>query len=130
MTWTPVFQHNLWPQDWIKRTWIQCRKEYTNEAFVGDFLGFGWLMVPVMAEILERAGSTNHQAIWDTAHKIDLHNVMATRATAGQGMAFDEKGRIVKKYQDLLLVQWQKGIPHVIYPTHLATAKAIWPDKK
>ena len=43
-----------------------------------------------------------------------------------QGMAFDERGRVVKKYQGVLALQWQKGIPHVVYPPEIATAKPYW----
>ncbi len=43
-----------------------------------------------------------------------------------QGIAFDNSGRIQKKYQNLLVVQWQKGIPVTVYPQELALAKPIW----
>ena len=55
---------------------------------------------------------------------------MATRATAKQGMAFDEKGRIQKKYQGLVIAQWQSGVPIVVYPSDLAVAKPLWTGKK
>jgi hypothetical protein len=44
-------------------------------------------------------------------------------------MAFDEKGRIAQKYQDVLLVQWQGGVARTIYPPELALAKPIWATK-
>ena len=124
------FPHKLMPQDWIKRSLDQCRKEYSDEPWMGQELGFAWTMVPIMAEILERAGSRNHQAIWEIARKLDIHDVPATRAIAKQGIAFDEKGRIAKKYQNILVIQWQGGIPHTVYPPELALAKPVWPKKK
>ena len=124
------FPHKLMPRDWIKRSLDQCRKEYSDEPWVGQELGFAWTMIPIMAEILERAGSRNRQTIWETAHKLDIHGVMATGALAGQGIAFDEKGRIAKKYQNLLVIQWQDGVPVTVYPRELALAKPIWPKKK
>jgi branched-chain amino acid transport system substrate-binding protein len=129
ITFSPVYPQKYFPQDWITRSLEQCKKEYSDEPWVGQELSFGWALIPVMAEILERAGSRDHQAIWDAAHKLDIHDVTATRAYAKQGVAFDEKGRIVKKYQDVMLIQWQSGIPHVIYPSGLATAKPIWRTK-
>jgi len=126
---TNSFPHKLTPEDWVKRTLEQCRKDYSNEPFAGQELMHGWSMVPIMAEILERAGSRNREVIRETAQKLDIHDVMATRATAGQGMAFDANGRIAKKYQNVLVVQWQNGIPKVIYPTNLALAKPIWISK-
>jgi hypothetical protein len=56
--------------------------------------------------------------------------VLGISALFGTGGTFDDKGRIVNKYRELLLVQCQKGIPRVIYPADLATAKAVWPTKK
>jgi branched-chain amino acid transport system substrate-binding protein len=97
---------------------------------MGQELGFTWTMVPVMAEILERAGSRNRQTIWQIARKLDIHNVLATRATAKQGMAFDEKGRIAKKYQNILVIQWQGGVPVTVYPPELSLAKPLWPKTK
>jgi branched-chain amino acid transport system substrate-binding protein len=129
LTMTNSFPHKLTPKDWIKRSLDQCRKEYSDEAFMGQELTHGWSMIPVMAEILERAGSRNRERIREAAVKLDIHNVMATRATAGQGMAFDEKGRIAKKYQNVLLVQWQGGVARTIYPPDLAVAKPIWGTK-
>jgi branched-chain amino acid transport system substrate-binding protein len=96
---------------------------------MGQELSYGWTMVPIMAEILERAGSRDRKVISDTAHKLDMENVIATKHTAGQGMAFDESGRIAKKYQGILLVQWQGGKPVPVYPPSLALAKPVWGAK-
>jgi branched-chain amino acid transport system substrate-binding protein len=121
----PSFYHKLTPPDWIKRSLDQCRKEYVDVPWMVEELNNPWLMVPIMAEILERAGSRDHQAIWEAGRKLDIHNVMATRATAGQGMAFDENGRIVEKYQSFLAMQWQQGIASTVFPPHLAMNKPI-----
>jgi len=124
------FPHKLMLQEWIKRSLDQCRKEYSDEPWMGQELGFPWTMVPVMAEVLERAGSRNRQAIRETARKLDLHDVPATRALPKQGIAFDETGRIAKKYQNLVVIQWQGGVPVPIYPRELALANPMWPKKK
>jgi branched-chain amino acid transport system substrate-binding protein len=126
---SPSFPHKLTPQDWIKRSLDQCRKEYSDEAWVGQELSFEWSTVPIMAEILERAGSRDRKALRETASKLDIRNVMATRHIPGQGMAFDETGRIAMKYRDCLIVQWQKGRPYPVYPPNLALAKPIWGAK-
>jgi len=129
LTLSNSFPHKLTPPDWIKRTLDQCRKEYSDEAFMGQELTHPWSMIPIMAEILERAGSRNREAVREAAHKLDIHDVISTRQLPKQGIAFDEKGRITKKYQDVLLVQWQGGIARTIYPTELALAQPIWPTK-
>ena len=123
MSLAATYQHKLFPKEWIDRSLDQCRKEYSNEPWVGQDLGYGWTMVPIMAQVLELAGSTDRNAIWQAAHKLDIHDVMATRACPGQGMAFDESGRIAKKYHEVFVVQWQGGVARVIFPTNLATAK-------
>lgn len=130
MLYAQCFPNKQWPQDWIKRTLDQSRKDYSDEPWVGQDLGYAWTMVPVMAEILERAASRDRETLLNVAHKLDLHNVTPTRAFVKQGIAFDEKGRIEKKYQGLVLVQWQSGVPRVVYPADLAVAKPIWVKKK
>jgi len=92
MSLAATYQHKLFPEEWIKRSLEQCRKEYSNEPWVGQDLGYGWTLVPIMAQVLELAGSKDRNAIWQAAHKLDIHDVMATRALPGQGMAFDETG--------------------------------------
>ena len=126
---SPSFPHKLTPPEWIKRSLDQCRKEYSDEAWVGQELSFEWNTIPIMAEVLERAGTRDRKVIRDTAAKLDIHNVMATRHIPGQGMAFDETGRIAMKYRDCLIVQWQGGKPYPVYPSHLALAKPIWGAK-
>jgi branched-chain amino acid transport system substrate-binding protein len=126
---SPSFPHKMTPPDWIKRSLDQCRKEYSDEAWVGQELSFEWNTIPIMAEVLERAGSRDRKVIRDTAAKLDISNVMATRHIPGQGMAFDETGRIAMKYRDCLIVQWQGGKPVPVYPPHLALAKPIWGAK-
>jgi predicted transcriptional regulator len=126
---TPSFPHRLYQPDWVKRTLDQCKKEYSDEAWIGQELSFGWLMVPVMAEILERAKSTKAIDIRKVAHEIDLQNIPATSATVNQGMAFDERGRVVEKYQGHVILKYIDGIPRVVYPPNLATHKASWVGK-
>jgi branched-chain amino acid transport system substrate-binding protein len=93
---------------------------------MGQELGFPWTMIPIMAQILERAGSRNRQTILKAGRELDIQNVPATRALPKQGITFDQNGRIAKKYQNLIVVQWQKGIPVTVYPPELALAKPVW----
>jgi branched-chain amino acid transport system substrate-binding protein len=120
------FPHKLMPKDWIDRSLAQCRKEYSDEPWMGQELGFPWTMIPIMAAILEKAGSRDRQAILRAGRELDIHDVSATRALPKQGIAFDSTGRIQKKYQNLIVVQWQKGTPVTVYPPELALAKPVW----
>lgn len=127
---SPSWPSKKWPQDWIKRTLDQVKKEYSEEAWVGQELAFPWTLIPPIAAILEKAGSRDHEKIRQVAHEIDLHNVPASQGFMKQGIAFDATGRIVEKYSDLALIQWQSGKPVMIYPTDIAVAKPVWPKKK
>ena len=126
ITISPLFPTKVTPQDWITRAINQCAKEYSKEPYVGQELGYPWGLIPIMAEVLERAGSTDRKVIRDTASKLDIHDVPATRYCPKQGMAFDETGRVAKKYQGVMLVQWQGGVPKTVYPPDLALAKPMW----
>jgi branched-chain amino acid transport system substrate-binding protein len=123
---TGAFPHRLTPEDWIKRTLEQCRKDYSDEPWVGQEPTMAWLKVPILAEILERAGSRDRNAIRETAIKLDIHDVMATRQTVMQGFAFGQDQRLAKKYQGVQFVQWQGGVPRTVYPANLAVAKPKW----
>ena len=125
---TPSFPHKLTPPEWVKAALEQCRKEYSKkEAWVGQELSFAMTMVPIMAEVFERAGSRDRKVIRETAKKLDIHNVLATRHIVGQGMAFDKDNRIAPKYRGSLIIQWQGGKPIPVYPPNLAVKKPIWP---
>lgn len=127
----PMYVSKVTPKEWITRSLDQCRKEYSDEPYVSQELGIQpWQLVPIMAEVLERAGSTDPQKIWEAARKMDIHDVMSTKMIAGQGMAFEDNGRIAKKYWEVVLVQWQGGTPYTIFPPRHALSKAIWVLKK
>ena len=126
---TGTFPHKHTPPEWINRTLEQCRKEYSDEPWVGQDLSMGWGKVPIMAEILEKAGTRDRKVIREVAAKLDIHDVSATRHTLKQGMAFDPDGRLAKKYQETLIVQWQGGVPRAVYPPALALAKPKWVSK-
>jgi branched-chain amino acid transport system substrate-binding protein len=119
----PNYPTKLTPKEWITYTLEQCRKEYSDEPWIAQELGMALPMVPVYAEALERTGKRDRQAITDTLHKLDLHNVMATSGFPKQGVAFDENGRLAKKYHGVVVIQWQNGVCYAIYPNDLATAK-------
>jgi len=126
---TGTFPHKHTPPEWITRTLEQCRKEYSDEPWVGQDLSMGWGKVPIIAEILEKAGTRDRKVIREVAAKLDIHDVSATRHTLKQGMAFDPDGRLAKKYQETLIVQWQGGVPRAVYPPALALAKPKWVSK-
>jgi hypothetical protein len=60
---------------------------------------------------------------------LDINGVMATRGFTGQGIAFDQNNRIAEKYQNFLVMQWQKGKVSPVYPANLALAKPVLTKK-
>jgi branched-chain amino acid transport system substrate-binding protein len=120
---TPAWPFKTVPKEWVSRILEQCKKEYSNEPYAAYDLSLGMVSVPVYAEILERAASRDRNVIRETAKKLDIHNVEATRGLPGQGMAFDEKNKIVQKYQVIAIYQWQGNKCVVVSPPNLADAK-------
>lgn len=118
----PQYANKRTPQEWITRTLEQCRKEYSDEPWLAQELGFAMCIVPVYAEALERAASRDREVITETIRKLDLYNVIATGNFPKQGVAFDETGRIAKKYHGIIIIQWQNGKCIPVYPPEVATA--------
>jgi branched-chain amino acid transport system substrate-binding protein len=118
----PAFYNKRTPREWLTRLQDQCRKEYSDEPWVGQELGFPMCLVPVYAEALERAASRDRKVLRDTISKLDIQGTMTTSYFAKNGVAFDETGRIAKKYHGILVIQWQGGKCITVYPPELATA--------
>jgi branched-chain amino acid transport system substrate-binding protein len=120
---TPFFPNKRTPQEWITKTLDQVRKEYANEPWIGLELSMGMNLVPVYAEALERAASRDRNVIAETIRKMDLHDISATRNYAKNGVSFDETGRISKKYEGVVIIQWQSSVCKVVYPEDMASVK-------
>jgi len=127
---TGNFPNKLTPKEWVTRSLEQCKKEYSNEPFIAQELGWAWATIPIIALVLDQAGSVNNNAIRETALKIDVKDSIYTRYFPKQGIAFASTGRIAEKYQGLQIAQWRNGVPLVVYPDDLAMEKPVWVYKK
>jgi branched-chain amino acid transport system substrate-binding protein len=78
----------------------------------------------VMKSALEKAGKANREAVADALRKMDDG---PSKFYPGGAMKFDGKGRRVGA--GLTIIQWQKGVPVVVFPQALALSQAIWPKK-
>lgn len=78
----------------------------------------------VMKSALEKAGRADREAV---AEALRTMNDGPSKYYPGGEMRFDEKGRRVGA--GLTIIQWQKGVPVVVYPTNLALAQPIWPKR-
>jgi branched-chain amino acid transport system substrate-binding protein len=77
----------------------------------------------ILKEAIERAGSADREAIAKMLHTMDLSESEAADVWPG-GVSFDKTG--MRKDADVMLVQWQKGSPVLIWPLKIAAAKGVW----
>jgi branched-chain amino acid transport system substrate-binding protein len=75
----------------------------------------------VMADALERAGSTDKDALQKALKATKLEQ----KTMIGKAIEFDEKGD--NKGAGAALMQLQQGKSKVVYPPFAATAKAVYP---
>lgn len=98
--------------------------ERTKEPWMSQDSIQTYFDMMLLREAVERAGVADRQKVADVLRTIDITDGPA-KLLPGRRVKFDEKGRIVGA--DLVIVQWQDGIPVPVYPPAMATAKAVWP---
>jgi branched-chain amino acid transport system substrate-binding protein len=80
----------------------------------------------IFKEALEMAGAADKKKVAEAIRKMDTRDGPAKFFPGGR-MKFDEQGRRVDA--DLIIVQWQNGVPVTVYPEASAVAKPIWPKQ-
>ena len=80
----------------------------------------------IFKEALEKAGSTDRRKVAAAIRAMDT-TVGPAKYFPGGRVKFDENGRRVDA--DVVVVQWQNGVPVTVYPTESAVAKPIWPKR-
>lgn len=80
----------------------------------------------IFKEALEMAGEADRRKVAEAIRKMDTTEGPA-RYFPGGRVKFDENGRRVDA--DVVVVQWQKGVPVTVYPVNAAVAQPIWPKK-
>jgi branched-chain amino acid transport system substrate-binding protein len=80
----------------------------------------------IFKEALEKAGSTDRRKVAAAIRAMDTTEGPAKYFPGGR-VKFDENGRRVDA--DVVVVQWQNGVPVTVYPTDVAVAKPIWPKR-
>jgi branched-chain amino acid transport system substrate-binding protein len=78
----------------------------------------------ILKEALEKAGAADKKKVAEAIRTMDSREGAAKYFPGGR-MKFDEQGRRVDA--DLVIVQWQNGVPVTVYPEASAVAKPIWP---
>jgi branched-chain amino acid transport system substrate-binding protein len=80
----------------------------------------------IFKDALEKAGSADRDKVAQAIRDMDTTTDPA-RYFPGGRVKFDKNGRRVGA--DVVVVQWQNGVPVTVYPTDAAMAQPIWPKK-
>jgi len=80
----------------------------------------------ILKEALEKAGAADKKKVAEAIRTMDTRDGPAKLFPGGR-MKFDEQGRRVDA--DLIIVQWQNGVPITVYPEASAVAKPVWPKQ-
>jgi sugar lactone lactonase YvrE len=117
---TAVFT-NVWPTK--KSGDLEARwKQRANLPWMTFDPAFGYGHVYVLKEALERAGSTDRSKIAEALHSMTIESGPTVAALNG-AVSFDAKGARVNP--PALLLQWQNGVPVVVYPSDVAVAAPL-----
>jgi branched-chain amino acid transport system substrate-binding protein len=103
--------------------------EFKKRAGV-DFMGTtarAFTGMQAWAYVLNEAGSTDPEAIRDTANKIEIPG--KELIVPWKGIKFEDVGGETNQntWSSGLIVQYQKKEPEIIYPLDVATAKFTYP---
>jgi branched-chain amino acid transport system substrate-binding protein len=80
----------------------------------------------IFKEALEKAGAADRRKVTAAIRAMDTTEGPAKYFPGGR-VKFDESGRRVGA--DVVVVQWQNGVPLTVYPAASAVAKPIWPKQ-
>ena len=103
---------------------IDAFKKKFNEPWMTQDSITGYGDMWILKEAVERAGAADKIKVNEQMHAMDLKDTPANVAFPGP-VKFDAAGRRVDA--PLIMAQWQKGVPHTIFPLDRATAQAKWP---
>lgn len=101
-------------------------RERTGEPWMSQDSISTYADVFLVKEALERAKSPDKAKVAAALRSLDLSGGAAS-LYAGNRVKFDDKGR--REGASLMILQWQKGKPVIVYPKESAVATPIWPGK-
>lgn len=90
-----------------------------NEPFAPQEAGEDYAMVYALKEALEKAGSTDRDAVRDALAKVDMATIMT-----GGNVSFDETG--MNKDVLPVLIEWIDGMPRSVYPPEVASTEPVF----
>jgi branched-chain amino acid transport system substrate-binding protein len=99
--------------------------ERTKEPWMNQDPYVTYMETMVLKEALERAGVADRRKVAEAIRGFDLHDEGLAKYFPSRHLHFDAKGRLVDA--QLVIIQWQGGMPKPIYPASIATAQPVWP---
>jgi len=102
-------------------------KKRTGEPFMTQETVSTYGDMWIFKEALERAKAADRKKVAEAIRAMDVTDGPA-RYYPGGRVKFDENGRRVGA--ELLIVQWQNGVPETVFPASAAVAKPVWPVKQ
>ncbi|MBW2044748.1 MAG: ABC transporter substrate-binding protein [Deltaproteobacteria bacterium] len=119
LMWSPLMKH---PR--IKDTNERHKNRFGYDML--DFSGFAYTAPWVLVDAINRAGSTDNEAIRKALSKTDL-GIDDPGILLAFPIRFDETGQAPAEG---CFAQWLKGVKEIIYPKKMATADPVWPAPK
>ncbi len=103
---------------------IAAAYEKRYGEFLMEHAGEAYVMIWVIADAVERAGSTDPVKVRDAMAKTNLAKGPGS-VMPGCHVEFDDKGW--NKHVHPVILQWQKGQLRTVYPDSDARVKPVWP---
>ncbi len=105
---------------------VDVSKRYAKAygTFMPEQAGEAYAGVSVLAAAIEAAKSADAAKVRDALTAIDLKNGGGAMMQPGR-VAFDESG--ANKYVQPVMIQWQQGVPHTVFPEDVATSQVMKP---
>lgn len=106
---------------------VERFKKRTNEPWLTQDSMSAYGEVWIIKEGLEKAGAADRVKLGDAIHSLDISSGPAAEAFADGKVKFDAAGH--RLTTTIPIIQWQKGVPVMVYPKEIAVADPIWPKQ-
>jgi branched-chain amino acid transport system substrate-binding protein len=105
---------------------VQRFHKRTAEAWMTQDAVSAYAEIWIIKEAIEKAASADPSRVRQALATIDIASGPAAQALLPGRIRFDAQGR--RLHATPVLVQWQGGVPYIIYPPEGATRQAVWPQ--
>lgn len=95
----------------------------TKEPFLTQDSIVPYAEMHIIKEALELTKSADRVALGQTLHSMNLTEAQSGNVFPG-GVSYDERG--LRRGETVMLVQWRKGKPVLVYPGEIAASAPVW----